>query len=308
MRAIASPFFSLILVLATTRGVRAQDVAREAERLTQEGMALARTNRFDDAILRFRASERLVPRGANDCNIGLAYSMMERHPQALLYLDSCTHREGKDLRPWVPELRAKTRRALERGKYAEINLVTEPVAARVTVAAWGPESSFTAPRLFWLPLGDHTLRVQATGHLDSERKVAIATTSPQRVQIELAATPEPPKPATPSPPITPLPITTTPSTVSQPAISTPHSQTPVASRILSPRKRAIRFAGYSLLGFGVASGGAIVGSGYALLYQGVDRNDRDRYDTGRALFTAGWAVGGVTLATGAILTIVGHLE
>lgn len=306
MRGFASLCFSVVLVVVAARSARAQDVAREAERLTQEGMSLARANRLDDAILRFRASERLVPRGANDCNIGLAYSMMERHPQALLYLDSCTLREGKEPRAWVPELRTKTRRALEKGKYAEVNLVTEPVAARVTVAAWGPESSFTAPRLIWLPLGEHTLRIQAAGHVDSERKIEIATTSPLRVQVELvrAPTPEPPKPEPPKPTTT---IAPTPQPIAQPSVTTPIPVTPTAPAV-SPRKRALRIAGYSLLGVGVASGGAIVGSGYALLYQGVDRNDRDRYDMGRALFAAGWAVGGVTLATGAILTIVGHLK
>lgn len=305
MRRLASLFVSIVVLVAAARPARAQDIAREAERLTQEGMSLARANRLEDAILRFRASERLVPRGANDCNIGLAFSMMERHAQALLYLDSCTHREGKDVRPWVPELRTKTRRVLERGKYAEVNLVTEPVAARVTVAAWGPESSFTAPRLFWLPVGEHTLKIQAPGHVDGEKKIDVATTAPLRVQVELTRTP------TPEPP-QPTPVVTTPTPTATPIPTPRASVVPVAvapsAPTLSPRKRALRIAGYSLLGLGVAGGAAIFGSGYALAFDAVDTNDPKQHRLGSALVTAGWTTGGILVGTGAILTLVGHLK
>ena len=110
--------------------VAAEEARAEADRLVDEALQLARVNRLTDAILRFRAADKLWPRGNNDCNIGLAYARLGDQPLALLHIDACSVRLNQALPGKFGALQQETLRTLKGGRYAQVDLVVDPIGAK----------------------------------------------------------------------------------------------------------------------------------------------------------------------------------
>jgi hypothetical protein len=156
----------------------------EANRLVAEGAALAQEGRHDDAIERFRAAERLLPRALHDCNLGLTYSMAGRLPEAHALLARCVARATEALPTWVDTERRRILTELSAGRYRSI-IVTTSVPATVTIAPLLPDDTFAAPLTAWLGEGHWTLTAAAAGHRSEVRRVHVDGPGSERLHITL---------------------------------------------------------------------------------------------------------------------------
>lgn len=288
-------------LLVATPPVAADDAHAEADRLVDEALQLARINRLTDAILRFRAADKLWPRGNNDCNIGLAYSRLGDHPRALLHIDACAVRLNQVLPGTFGALQQATLRTLQRGAYAQVDLVVDPIGAKVSVPAFAPEDVLSAPRLFWLPLGVHVLRIEAPGFEPMERRIELLTNRLEHVEVKLEPIP-PPAPAPVAIPVTPA------AKAAVPAITAPPPPPPPA-----PPTPTLRVAGYTLLGVGVAALGLGLG-GNVIAHEAIGQAERastrvdydaaqDRHRLGVPLMFTGYVVGATLVISATILLV-----
>lgn len=115
----------------------ADDASDKALALNKEGTKLAEQGKFTDAIERFKSAELLLPRYQHHCNIGIAYQDSGKLPQALLFLQSCVARAGKNASP-ASKTRLSTLEARLKGAPWGTLVVTGE-QLRVAIAPWADE-------------------------------------------------------------------------------------------------------------------------------------------------------------------------
>jgi len=185
----------LVLALSTICGpawvpalstAAAQDDAIAAQRargLFQHGVALAKSERWAEALAAFRRSAELVPRASTSYNIANALYRLDRPVDALAELDRYEE---------MPEVRAggeawergAALRELLDGAVAEIRLAITPASAKVSVdgrlsAATGLE------RTLRLNPGTHSIHITHEDYASALREVQVARGSRQAYTIAL---------------------------------------------------------------------------------------------------------------------------
>jgi len=208
---------AILAVLAS--GASADPDPADAAR--QQGEQLAKAGRFSEAIAAFKDSNAKKPRATNYCLIGLAYTRIERWPQAEIMIDRCkTNASAADPTPdWLPALEKELAKRLATVGVAEVAIVVEPKAANaeITVSSFAPDEAFS-PRTIHLPAGSHTITVTAPGFERIQTTIDVKTTDMQLVTLTLkpvisdAKTTEPPQPhphpVAPPPPAAASPLPT----------------------------------------------------------------------------------------------------
>lgn len=257
---LASQVVRILAIAVAGLLVAAGDVrADQREELQAKGEQLAKDGRFGDAIESFKAADRIATRASHACLIALAYTRLERWPQAELFLATCHERAkaGDPLPDWVPLADQQIKERLRTARVAEVSFEVRPpvTGARITVSSFAPDEVFE-PRTIYLPRGNHVIFAKAEGYADKQVTVQIKDLTPQTVVIDFAppaATPEP----TPAPTPTPMPET--------------------------PVKEPSRLGLYLMIGGGVA---AIVGASSHVkmgdarepLVEANDENDPNKWD------------------------------
>lgn len=194
----------------------ADDASDKALALNKEGTKLAEQGKHADAIERFKAAEVLLPRYQHHCNIGIAYQDSGKLPQALLFLQSCVARAGKNA-----SAASKTRLATLETKLKSApwgTLVVTGEQLRVAVAPWADEEWIVdGQRAFVLEQGPASLLVKrrdgttwtqpVTVESGSTVTVALAPPPPPPVAVAVVTPPEKkPEPVKEPPPPPPEPV------------------------------------------------------------------------------------------------------
>jgi hypothetical protein len=221
---------------------------RRADAYVNQGILLAKKDRkedWDEAIVMFRAAEKIFPRALHDCNIGSVYAKSDRPHLAWYYLGRCSSRSSGNLPDWVDERRKESIEKLTAGDYAPVDLSVTPGGAVSFSTPGLPGEVFTpvvtnpgAPgtMTLWLPFGTHALSFEAKDHVAESRAVVVDASVKQkkpreRVEVALAAVPKP-DPVAPPQPVSPLVYFGPP---------------------IEPAGRAMQIVGWSLVGTGVLS-------------------------------------------------------
>lgn len=171
----------LLLFLAADDG----SLEARARRANEEGMALAKANQLEAAIVRFKDAEQLLPRFEHQCNAGRAYALSKRWAQAWLFLDDCRVRGGKNVGPWVGTLVKQVEAEL-------ISLGHRPVALESEALVTVVLPTFAADER-WRVLGSRTVwlpRERVELALTSEA-TSWTTAVPQNVERVVLKQPEP---------------------------------------------------------------------------------------------------------------------
>ena len=176
-----------LLCIAVVMGSAAAD-PDPADAARQQGEQLAKAGRFSEAIAAFKDSNAKKPRATNYCLIGLAYTRIERWPQAEIMIDRCkTNASAADPTPtWLPALEQELAKRLASVGVAPVAIVVEPASAKaeVTVSSFAPDEAF-APRTIHLPTGSHVVTVTAPGFERAQVTVEVASTEKQTVTVTL---------------------------------------------------------------------------------------------------------------------------
>lgn len=167
----------------------ADDASDKALALNKEGTKLAEQGKHADAIERFKAAEVLLPRYQHHCNIGIAYQDSGKLPQALLFLQSCVARAGKNASPASKTRLATLETKLKGAPWGTLVVTGEQL--RVAIAPWADEEWVVdGQRAFVLEPGPVSLLVK--------RRDGTTWTQPASVEtgttITVALTPPPPPP------------------------------------------------------------------------------------------------------------------
>ncbi len=178
----------------------ADDAADKALALNKEGTRLAEQGRFADAIARFKSAEALLPRYQHHCNIGIAYQDSGQLPQALLFLQSCVARAGKNASPALKGRLAKLEVQLNGALWGTLVVTGERL--RVAVAPWADEEWVVdGQRTFVLEAGSTSLLVRSAE--------GVSWTQPATVEAgastKLTLVPPPPPPVVAAAPPEPAP-------------------------------------------------------------------------------------------------------
>lgn len=300
------PLIIALLVASPGPAAPPEDPLAAADALVAEGVALGRANRFDEAILRFEAADRLFPRAIHVCNIGLAHARADRPEKAHFYLLRCQARATEPLPTWVERRLGEARRALERGPFAPVEVIGPP--STLQVSHFGPEP-LTPPLTLWLPLGTHRLSASADGFLPLTQALIVTARSPMRHVYTLEPKPTPIEVVEPTTGLEPDPPPDP-----EPAVATPR---PEALASAAPTPPGADVPGLVLT---VAGGVALV-TGLVLYPVALASRDRtselasgdlEAYQAARSAFELergfayGLTLGGAVLTTaGAILLLTG---
>jgi hypothetical protein len=203
-----------VAVLAASARIAAGD-PDPADAAREQGEQLAKAGRFSEAIAAFKDSNAKKPRATNFCLIGLAYTRIERWPQAEIMVDRCKRNaSAADPTPdWLPALEEELAKRLASVGVAPVTIVVEPATAKaaVTVSSFAPDEAFE-PRTIHLPTGLQVITVTAPGFERTQTTVEVTGSAKQVVTVTLHApdgakdssavvprTPPPPAPTTRSP-------------------------------------------------------------------------------------------------------------
>lgn len=192
----------------------AQEAASERDRardLFDEGVALARSGRWADALSAFRRSAELVPRASTAYNVANAYYRIGRPVEGLAALDKYDAMPEVSADPKARD-RGNALRELLESAIAEVRLAITPAAATVFVDGRLQEGT-GFERAFRLNPGLHTLRIRHDGFETLSKEIRVDRGGRHAHTIALQ-----PKTPVASPVIaTPTPIAIPPDTGSDPA-------------------------------------------------------------------------------------------
>lgn len=177
-------FAAVVCALLVAASAHAVTPEAEANALVAEGARLGEAGAFDEAIARFRAAERVLPRAIHDCNLGLTYAMARRFPEAHALLARCVARATGPLPGWVDSERRRVLAELTRGPYTSVVIATTP-AATLQLTPLLPDDSFTAPLTAWLSVGEHEITARAEGHRVARRRVVVTGRDALQLQLVL---------------------------------------------------------------------------------------------------------------------------
>lgn len=172
MLAIAC-FISTARMLPTAAAQDRQSPQYEARDLFQDGVTLAKTERWAEALWAFRRSAELVPRPSTSYNIANALYRLDRPVEGLAELGQYESMSDVLNNPAARKRGAKLRTLLERA-VAEVRLAITPGDAEVFVND-RPTKGTGSERRIRLNSGHHSLRIAhdqyetSTRELDLER-------------------------------------------------------------------------------------------------------------------------------------------
>ena len=158
---------------------------QQADARVRAGAALGAEQRYDEAIAQFHEAERLFPRAIHDCNIGLAYRLSERWPQAFLYLRSCLARATSALPRWVDREHRAVQARLTRGAFTPVAIHVQPRGALVRFPDLLDDASFPAPVSAWLPRQSIRIEVEREGFQAQQRTLHPQGEASVRVDVSL---------------------------------------------------------------------------------------------------------------------------
>lgn len=179
----------------------AQDAAAspgQARRLFQEGVELARSDRWAEALSTFRRSSELVPRASTSYNIANALYRLDRPADALAELDR--YDEMPEVSDDYAALRrgAALRELLDEA-VAEVRLAITPAGAQIFVD--GRLSTTTGyERTLLLNPGTRSIRITHENYMSSLRELQVERGSREAYTIALQPLPPPVSTAVPIPP------------------------------------------------------------------------------------------------------------
>jgi hypothetical protein len=192
-------FFALAFAFAWAPSIRPasaqpgdESARMQARRLFEEGVALAKSERWAEALSSFRQSRELVPRPSTSYNIANAYYRLDRPVEGLAELDAYNA---------MPEVRgdvdARERgmrlRALLEASVAEARLAITPIDAEVFVDGRHTVGS-AGQWLIRLNPGPHSLRVRHEDYRPTIKEIRVERGSRQAYTIALRPL-APPAPA-----------------------------------------------------------------------------------------------------------------
>ena len=188
------PATILALVASTLLGYgqALADDAAEARELARQATERTAASDYQGALPLYKQAYALDHQAAYQCNIGAAYFKLKLWPQSYLFLDLCLDRAG-ELEPRYVDSMKKARtfvaEKLRQGRFTEVDLVIDPAGATVDISAFAPDESFTAPRVLWVPYGDHQVTLTLPGHVTQTLPLAVHDEDRLRLVVTLVEQP-----------------------------------------------------------------------------------------------------------------------
>ena len=183
-----------IVVAGLVVAVAGVAAAESGEELRARGEQLAKDGRYSEAIVAFKAAEKVEPRARHSCLIALAYTRRELWPQAEIFLEQCETRAtaGDPVPEWLPVAKKQLADRLAAVHVAPVDLRVEPVGAdaKLAVSSFAPDELFS-PRTIHLPPGRHVVIATASGYADAQQTIEITDASPRTVTITMRPEPRP---------------------------------------------------------------------------------------------------------------------
>jgi hypothetical protein len=185
------------IALAFTELARAESDKERARDLFQEGVSLAKDERWTEALSRFEESRALFERPSTVFNIGTTLMRLERHKAAIAAFEQfLTLTDSPEQRSAAEELMRQSKESL-----ASVQLTIEPHGATLvidgeTLPANGPT------RHLQLDPGERIMEVSATG-FDSLREALDLEPGAKLVRTIALSPVAPPSVAPPPPPTAP---------------------------------------------------------------------------------------------------------
>lgn len=216
---------SLGLLVLISTAVLADDASDKALALNKEGTRLAEQGQFASAIERFKAAEALLPRYQHHCNIGIAYQDSGKLPQALLFLQSCVARAGKNASPASKARLSALETKLKAAPWGSLTVTGEQL--RVAIAPWADEEWVVdGQRTFVLDPGPVSLLARGRDGSTWTQTATVTSGSVTSVSLTLPI----------APPIPPADVTKKPDQpTDEPVVATKLSPTPPVTRPDPPR-------------------------------------------------------------------------
>lgn len=164
--------------------------AGEARGLFEEGVALAKSERWAEALWAFRRSRKLMPRPSTSYNIANALYRLDRPVEGLAELDAYERMPGVRGNE-AALVRGDKLRTLLESAVAEARLAITPVDAEVYVDDRRSKGS-GSDRVIRLNPGPHSLRITRDGYEATKKEIHVERGSREKYVIAL-------KPLTPAP-------------------------------------------------------------------------------------------------------------
>ena len=244
---------TVTVAAGTPETAAAQEAGTRAEARAsfEKGIALAKADRWADALTAFRRSARLVSRPSTSYNIANALYRLERPVEALSELKEYDRMPEVRSDPAARE-RSATLRTLIRDAVGEIRLIVTPDDARLFVDEW-PSVLEGQERILLLDPGTHSIRVTHEAYEPHRQELRVERGGRQAHAIELQPLPSPvPIAAAPALSVTGSTIAVAPGDVS---LSTPEPAQ-------ADRKRFVKRPGFWVMIGVIAAAG--IGAGVAV--------------------------------------------
>lgn len=184
-----------LLVACVTLGAAAParaDDAGDALDLARQGETAAANGDLPGAVALFKRALALDPRPEYQCNVGVAYYKGGDLPRAQLFLSLCLARGSHLDAGFLDGVRGvlvAVEDTLRAGEFTPVDVVVSPPSAEFTVSAFGADEAVIGGRLVWLPSGDHTIVVTASGHVTQTVPVSATGHDLVRVPVTLEELP-----------------------------------------------------------------------------------------------------------------------
>lgn len=190
MRGLAI-FSGTLAVLVATLGPAMAQPAGSPDELIEQGLKLAKQEKYPAAMAKFRAADDIAARAETACYIALTHGRMGQWGRAHLYYQRCRDRAaaGHALPPWSQDLAATIDKALAKGEYARLSIIVEPPVPDVAVTVSAFPGERVSPGRVFVPAGVVTVTATAPEHELVQADITVSG-GEQRV-VELALEPSP---------------------------------------------------------------------------------------------------------------------
>lgn len=282
----------------------------EAKAKYQAGVESYEKHRYKQAVDLFLEADKLAPSAPLSFNIGRAYERLGDDTSALRwYRDYLRRSASAPNAPEVRELVGKLAAALAKRGVQQVTVLSLPSGATVNI---DDQAVGVTPWTGELAPGKHHLFVTSRGHADIERDIELQASEPLDVSLRLEAATQPAA-ASASPSVAPSAAPASPTTAPMVPLTGPVSP---AAPAASNKDSAPHFGAWPWISAGVgaaALGGALA---FELLRRSAEDDAKsesvqvdfqsalDRMESRKTTARILLGVGGVALATGAVLFVV----
>ena len=164
----------------------AQSISADAAALVRQGERLAKTKRYNDALLAFKSADKLFPKAEHDCWIGLAYARLQMATQANFYVSRCKQRAGEARPiPWYPKAKILAENMLKLGRYAPISFESLHGGAVIRPETFDEDEWLDLPVKLWMPIGSYAVDAKAPGFEKKQLSVEVTSTRSQKIRVSL---------------------------------------------------------------------------------------------------------------------------